>query len=83
MLDKIICGSEGVALFCVCVCGGGCMAAQYVHLFIKRLSDRNIVFYFVHLENNITQKLFLTCPLCSIWSISGGERQGDTEKACV
>lgn len=79
LLDKIICGGEEVALFCasVCVCVWVRLrvCVQCVPLLIKRLPDRNAVLYCVHLEHNTTQKLFLTCTLCSIWSHSGGERQ--------
>ncbi len=66
---------------CLCVCVSACTSAQCVPLLIKRLPDRNVVLYCVHLEHNTTQKLFLTCTLCSIWSHSGGERQGSREKA--
>lgn len=63
----------------VCVCAHAHRLS--VHLLIKCRPDRNVVLYSVHLEHNATQKLFLTCTLCSIWSHSGGGRQGSSEEA--
>lgn len=67
-------GGWGVALFCVCAC----TSAQCVLPLIKCLPDRNVVLYWVHVENNTTQKLFLTCTLRSIRSHS---EEKDREEA--
>lgn len=66
---------------CLSVCA--CTTSRCVLLLIKCLPDRNVVLHCVRLEHSTTQKLFLTCTLSSIWSNSGGERQGSEEKACA
>lgn len=39
--------------------------------------------YSVHLKSGRTQKLFLTCTLCSIWSRSGGKRQKSKKRVVL
>lgn len=83
LLDKIICGEvrrlHYFIFFCACAaCSVHRLPAgrACVPPLIKRPPARNVGLRRVRLDPSATQKLFLTCTLCSIWPRSGGGRRG-------
>lgn len=76
LLDKIICGGEEVALFCVCVCVCTCTSTQCVLLLIKCLPDRNVLCSFGTQYN--TEVVFDLHTVLHM--VTGGERQGSRKR---